>query len=70
MYKLFTANVSLTTIFGDVTLTIDFGIRKDFTWHFVIADVTGPIIAADFLAYYGLLVNIRHHNKSKSNVKK
>jgi hypothetical protein len=33
--------------------------RRDFTWRFIIADVTQPIIGADFLSHYGLVVNLR-----------
>ena len=30
-------------------------------WNFVVADVKFPIIGADFLRYYGLLVDVRHN---------
>ena len=30
-------------------------------WDFVVADVKFPIIGADFLRYYGLLVDMRHN---------
>ncbi|XP_051172573.1 uncharacterized protein LOC127288912 [Leptopilina boulardi] len=35
------------------------GLRRQFTWRFVIADVEKPIIGADFLAHYGLLVDLQ-----------
>ena len=31
-----------------------------FRWIFVIADIRTPIIGADFLREYGLLVNMKH----------
>ena len=40
--------------------TLNFGLRREFTWRFVIADVARPIIAADVLIYYGLLVDLRN----------
>jgi len=52
----------LTTIYtyGTETLTLNFGLQCEFTWRFVIADVARPIIAADVLTYYGLLVDLRN----------
>ncbi|XP_068226469.1 uncharacterized protein [Palaemon carinicauda] len=32
--------------------------RRHFTWNFIIADVTNPILGADFLGHHGLLVDI------------
>ncbi|GFT07072.1 retrovirus-related Pol polyprotein from transposon opus [Trichonephila clavipes] len=41
-------------------MTLDLGLRRVFRWPFIIAAVSQPIIGADFLRYYGLLVDIRH----------
>lgn len=40
--------------------TLNLGFRRDFTWRFVIADVSKPIIRADFLSFYNLKVDIRN----------
>lgn len=39
---------------------LDFGLRRDFSWNFVVAAVDKPIIGADFLSHYGLLVDCRN----------
>ena len=36
------------------------GLRRDFTWRFVVAEVTKPIIGVDFLSFYNLLVDVRN----------
>lgn len=42
-------------------LKLDFGLRRDFTWQFVVADVNTAIIGSDFLSHYHLLPDC--HNK-------
>jgi hypothetical protein len=39
---------------------LDLRLRREISWHFVVADITGPIIGSDFLSFYNLLVDIRH----------
>lgn len=41
---------------------MDLGLRRDFQFGFTLANISRPIIGADFLHKYGLLVDIR--NKS------
>jgi hypothetical protein len=43
-----------------VAHTLILGLRRDFTWRLVVADVQLPIIGADFLAYFSLLVDCRN----------
>lgn len=59
-YELFAANGSVISTYGFLPLTLDFGLRRAFTWRFIIADVTKPIIGVDFLAYYNLIVDCRN----------
>ncbi|VUZ40539.1 unnamed protein product, partial [Hymenolepis diminuta] len=40
-------------------LTVDLGLREDFSWHFIITDNDIPIIGADFLSYFGLCIDLR-----------
>ena len=40
---------------------MNLGLRRDFTWRFVIADVDLPIIGLDLLSHYGLLVDCRNN---------
>ena len=46
--------------FGVRSCTLNLGLRRNFRWVFVIANVKQPIIGADFLHHYGLTVDIRH----------
>ena len=59
-YVLSAVNGSDIATYGTVTLTLNLGLRRDFSWKFVIADVPHAIIGADFLDYYNLLVDVRH----------
>lgn len=60
-YELFAANGSTISTYGHIQLHLDLGLRREFSWKFVVADVTKPIIGVDFLSYYSLLVDCRHH---------
>ena len=53
-------NGSSIPIYGTRSLTTDLGLRRMFRWIFIIADIQTPIIRADFLREYGLLVNLKH----------
>ena len=45
--------------FGKRSLTLNIGLRRNFQWVFIIADVHKPIIGADFLRHFGLLVDMK-----------
>lgn len=60
-YELSAANGSRIQTFGTVSVKLNFGLRRDFTWQFVIADVSTAIIGSDFLAYYHLLPDCRNN---------
>ncbi|XP_071642020.1 uncharacterized protein [Temnothorax longispinosus] len=57
--ELYAANGSTIATYGSASLQPDFGLRREFPWRFIIADVTIPIIGSDFLAYYHLLPDVR-----------
>jgi predicted aspartyl protease len=61
-YVLYAANGSVIKTFGVKTLELDFDLRRSFKWTFVIAQVQQPILGADFLGHYQLLVDV-HHKK-------
>ncbi len=50
-----------TRAYGVRSLSLDLGLRQTFRWVFVIADMKQPILGADFLRYFGLLVDLRQH---------
>ena len=56
-------NTSIKT-YGKRSLTLNLGLRRAFRWVFVIADIQRPILGADFLRHFSLLVDIRHHRLS------
>ena len=45
--------------FGKRSLTLDLGLQHPLPWVFVVADIPRPILGADFLCHYGLLVDIK-----------
>lgn len=59
-YALFAANGTEIKTYGSLTLQLDFKLRRQFTWNFIVADVEKPIIGADFLSWFDLLVDIRN----------
>ena len=52
-------NTAITT-YGCKSLSLDLGLRRTFCWVFIIADVQNPILGADFLRNYSLLVDMKH----------
>ena len=57
--ELFAANNTRIQTFGTKLLNVDLGLRRRFNWKFLIASVPVPIIGADFLENFGLLVDLR-----------
>ena len=57
--KLTAANGSCINTYGQHVLTLDLGLRRAFPWAFVVADIKSDIIGADFLAHYGLAVDLK-----------
>lgn len=64
------ANGTQIQTYGPKTLQLDFGLSRCFAWTFEMAEVPKPIIGADFLHYFGLLVDVKrsriivpNHNK-------
>ena len=50
-------NSSIAT-FGTTSHTLNLGLRRTFRWIFLIADVRHPILGADFLRHFNLLVDM------------
>lgn len=63
-YVLTTANNSSTQTFGQKLVTFDFGLLKTFRWNFTVADISKPIIGADFLTHFSLLVDLKNRRFS------
>ena len=59
--ELYAANGSKIRTYGKKLLKLDFGLRRNFTWPFVIADVKQSIIGLDFLSNFDLLVDTKRN---------
>ena len=51
-------NHSAIATFGSASRTINLGLWRTFRWVFLIADVKHPILGADFLHHFNLLVDM------------
>jgi hypothetical protein len=58
-YDIRAANSTPIHTYVWLPLNLNLGLRRDFTWRFVVADVTHPLIGVDFLSHFGLLVDCR-----------
>lgn len=58
-YKLYAANGSVIKTYGTVSLILDLKLSRTFRWEFIIADIKQPILGADFLTHFNLLVDLR-----------
>ena len=47
--------------YGERSLTLNLGLRRSLPWIFIIADVQKPILGADFLRHFGLLIDMKQH---------
>ncbi|CAH8473529.1 unnamed protein product [Schistosoma mattheei] len=56
--SLVAANESVIKTYGEQSLILDLGLRRRFTWVFIVAQVKRPILGADFLSAYNLLVDM------------
>lgn len=46
--------------YGYHHLNLDFGLRRQYPWRFVVADVTKPIVGVNFLVFYNFIVDCRN----------
>ena len=53
------ANNTAIRTFGQRPVAVELGLAKSFEWSFTIADVSKPILGADLLRHYGLLVDLK-----------
>jgi hypothetical protein len=60
-FDLHAVNGTTIRTYGWLTLTLNLGLLRDFTWRFVVTDVTHPVIGVDFLFHFGLLVDCRNN---------
>ena len=53
------ANNTTITTYGTSKCVVDIGLKREYDWTFIIADIEQPIIGADFLIHYSLLVDFK-----------
>ncbi|GFX11933.1 retrovirus-related Pol polyprotein from transposon 297 [Trichonephila clavipes] len=58
-FSLFAANNTKIPAYGMVRKELNLGLRRPFIWTFIIADVSCPIIGADFLKHFNLLIDLK-----------
>ncbi|GFU76655.1 hypothetical protein TNCV_3832981 [Trichonephila clavipes] len=57
-FSLFAANNTKIPAYGMVRKELNLGLRRSFIWTFIIADVSSPIIGADFLQTLQPLIDL------------
>lgn len=57
-FKLYAANNTVINTYGEKTLELDLNLRRPYKWKFIVADVSKPIIGADFLKHHQLVVDL------------
>ncbi|GBM17723.1 Transposon Ty3-I Gag-Pol polyprotein [Araneus ventricosus] len=62
LLNLLAASGTKINTYGTRNLSLNIGLRRIFPWSFIIADVSRPILGADFLTHYGIIIDL----KSKS----
>ncbi|GFX84627.1 retrovirus-related Pol polyprotein from transposon 17.6 [Trichonephila clavipes] len=68
-FSLFAANNTKIPAYGMVRKELNLGLRRPFIWTFIIADVSSPIIGADFLKHFNLLIDLKKKRLSSYGLK-
>ncbi|KRY50160.1 Retrovirus-related Pol polyprotein from transposon 17.6 [Trichinella britovi] len=66
--QLIAANGTRIDIFGSRELTVDLGFTRPMRWKFVVARIAQPILGADFLRHFNLLVDLKHQRLQQLGV--
>ena len=53
------ANNTTINTYGTCRRIVDVGLKSDYAWTFIVADVKQPILGADFLIHYNLMVDLK-----------
>ena len=53
------ANKTTINTYGNCRRVVDAGLKRDYTWTFIVEDVKQPIIGANFLIHHSLLVDLK-----------
>ena len=58
--NLYAANTTVIAVYKRQTIRLSLNLQRTFDWTFYVADVSQPILGADFVYHYNLLVDIRN----------
>ncbi|GFX25810.1 uncharacterized protein TNCV_2639541 [Trichonephila clavipes] len=67
-FSLFATNNTKIPAYGMVHKELNLGLRRPFIWTFIIADVSSPIIGADFLKHFNLLIDLKKKDLSNPSL--
>ncbi|GFX40359.1 retrovirus-related Pol polyprotein from transposon 17.6 [Trichonephila clavipes] len=67
-FSLFAANNTKIPAYGMVRKELNLGLRRPFIWTFINADVSSPIIGADFLKHFNLLIDLKKKDLSNPSL--
>ena len=59
-FKLYAANNTEISTYGEKTLELDLNLRRPYKWKFIVADVSKPILGADFLKHHQLVIDLKN----------
>ncbi|GBN30779.1 hypothetical protein AVEN_173529-1 [Araneus ventricosus] len=59
LLNLIAANGKKINTYGTRNLSLNICLRRIFPWSFIIADVSRPILGADFLTHYGIIIDLK-----------
>ena len=59
-YLLSATNGTRIATYGTRTLTLNLGKRREFSWRFLVDEVSKTILGAEFLAHHNLLPDLTH----------
>ena len=60
-FSLQAVNSTKIATYGTRSITLDLGLRRTYRWVFILADVKKPILGADFIRNFGLLVDVKNY---------
>lgn len=66
-HNLSAANGSVINTYGIKLLNVDLGLRRQFIHSFILANVNRPLIGADFLSKFGLIIDLKRKRLMDSN---
>ncbi|GBM37272.1 Transposon Ty3-I Gag-Pol polyprotein [Araneus ventricosus] len=58
-FALYATNGTKINTFGTKLITLNLGLKRKFQWPFILASVSKPILGADFLEHYSLLLDMK-----------